>query len=868
MRTIIALLSGVCAAVPALGYAQDSTAAAEEGDEIIVTATLRAANIQDIPIAVTAVAPVELERQGVMDIKSLSSISPSFNAQSSQTETQGTSIRIRGVGTTGNNTGLESSVGVFIDGVYQSRPGIALGDLLDLERLEILRGPQGTLFGRNTSAGALSITTKRPNLDEFEGFANLSAGNFDYIGVQAGVSAPVIEGQLGVRVSGAYRERDGFVTSTTSGQESQNRDRFILRGQTLWEPTADFSLRLIGDYAESDENCCTAVILRETELRGLGAFGAYGLTANGGVNDFGQNAVRRRLSSDLGFVNNSKQWGLSGELKYDLGAVQATYIGSYRDFETRNTQYDYIGLDTYQVGPGAFVPNLPFSGIDAKTMTHELRLQGKAFNDRVDWLFGAYYSDEKIGEIQAIGLGPDYQAYASTLLFNAVGDGFAAFGPNPLFALTRLAQTTGVTSVPGVGPVPNFALPTTVGVDTDGSFAINNFTQRAKSFSVFTHNVIELTDNISLTLGARYVEEQKDGAFDQLSASSPACATTANGFNNIVTNLTTIVNLPSDAAQALAGGALALNCFPFTTAANLPGSAVLPLPREFDLKFKDDELTYTAQLAYNNNAGFLAYVSHSHGFKSGGFNLDPLAAAGGLDPRFDSEKVDSYELGFKTALLDDKATANLAVFHMDMSDFQVLEFTGIQFQTFNVASAKSTGAEFEFLGRFDPHMIVNFSVAYTDARYPSDCDRGIAGAALATVQTLCGQSLTNAPKWSGVAGLTYDGPLNSLGWGLLANANLHYSGKRRTGTTPTEIAAPFDPLPLDYQEDYFKLNARLGVSTPDGRVTFEAWGVNLTNEITRGITANTPLRGGTGHRSRMAFLEEPRTYGVTVRTKF
>ena len=147
-------------------YAQEAPQAEEDsGNEpIIVTATLRAMDVQDIPLAVTAVAPEALEREGVSDIKTLASISPSFNIQSSQTETQGTSIKIRGVGTTGNNTGLESSVGVFIDGVYQSRPGVALGDLVDLERLEILRGPQGTLFGRNTSAGALNISTKRANL--------------------------------------------------------------------------------------------------------------------------------------------------------------------------------------------------------------------------------------------------------------------------------------------------------------------------------------------------------------------------------------------------------------------------------------------------------------------------------------------------------------------------------------------------------------------------------------------------------------------------------------------------------------------------------------------------------------------------------
>ncbi len=571
MRVKLALLAGVAGctiAIPA--HAQDAT---EDDDTIIVTATLRAADVQDVPIAVTAVAPVELERQGVMDIKTLSSVSPSFNIQSSQTETQGTSIRIRGVGTTGNNTGLESSVGVFIDGVYLSRPGIALGDLLDLERLEILRGPQGTLFGRNTSAGALNISTKRPDLIEFEGFANASYGNFDYIGAQAGISVPVIAGEMGVRLSGAYRKRDGIITSSTSGAESGNRDRFIVRGQVAWEPTADVSLRIIGDYAESDENCCTAVIIRETELRNRGAFAAYGLPANGGVIDFGPRAVEDRISSDDGYINITNQWGVSGELKWNLGVPELTYIGSYRRFEAQSGQDDFVGLDVYQVGPSPFsAPNFPFSGGTNKVMTHELRLQGSAFNDAVDWLIGAYYSNEKIDEIQAMTLGPDYQAYAATQLFNSLGNAFRPFGPNPLFALTRMAQATGVTVIPGVGPVPNFALPNVAGVNSNGSFAVNRFTQDAESVSVFTHNVIDLTDNISLTLGARYVDEKKDGAFDQLSGSSPACATIANGFGNIITNLTTVAGLPLATAQALAAGGVGLSCFPFATQANLPAS--------------------------------------------------------------------------------------------------------------------------------------------------------------------------------------------------------------------------------------------------------------------------------------------------------
>ena len=131
---------------------------------------------------------------------------------------------------------------------------------------------------------------------------------------------------------------------------------------------------------------------------------------------------------------------------------------------------------------------------------------------------------------------------------------------------------------------------------------------------------------------------------------------------------------------------------------------------------------------------------------------------------------------------------------------------------------------------------------------------------------LCGFPLTNAPEFTGVFGITYDGPLNSSGWGLLANFNMNYSSERRTTTQALDTNNT--PNPLDYQDAYIKMNARLGLTTPDGKYTFEVWGTNLSNEITRGVTANTPLRGGAGTRSRVGFVEEPRMYGVTVRAKF
>ena len=856
-----ALCSTICSAmlVPA-AYAQTAESSDDSGDEpIIVTATLRAMDVQDIPLAVTAVAPEALERQGVNDIKNLASISPSINIQSSQTETQGTSIKIRGVGTTGNNTGLESSVGVFIDGVYQSRPGVALGDLVDIERLEILRGPQGTLFGRNTSAGALNVSTKRPSLSTTEGFVNASYGNYDFMNLQGGVSLPVVQDVAGVRLSGTWRKRDGYLKSPT-GAESNDRDRYMLRGQLYIEPNADVSIRLLADYAKTDEQCCEAVIVRETELAPFSAF--HGL-ASDGVDQSGLSALKNLSINGGPYKNGSKQWGTSAELKWDLGGAKLTSVTAYRKFDSSSTTVGgFTANDTYTVGNGAptsRVGILP-SGDHIKTFTQELRLQGTAVNDRVDWLVGGFYSSEKIRADQTMTLNADFQRTGSA--FNFAN----AAGVNPLFALTAL----------GNAGVP---------VNANGNYAENRFLQDASSYSVFTHNVISFTDKLSLTLGARYVNETKDASFNQLAgttgAGASACQASVNGV------------LTGGVPAPLRAGMIGINCFPFATSVALTApaavggglaSAKLPLPRVWAQEFKDDEITYTAQLGYKANEDLLLYAGYSHGFKSGGFNLDPQSATlqnsgailAGLatgtivapvyaDPSFKSEKVNQIEVGVKATLFG-AIKANLALFDMKMSDFQVLEFTGVQFLTFNVNSARSTGAELELFGKLSDKISANVSATYANARYPSNCADGVAVAARPSTLRLCGQDLTNAPRFAGVVGMTYNGPLNDSGWNLLVNGNVNYSDSRTTRTIDTDTNGL--PVPLAQQENYFKMNARIGLTTPDDRYTFELWGTNLTNEITRGITANTPLRGGAGTRSLIGFVEEPRMYGMTVRAKF
>jgi iron complex outermembrane recepter protein len=847
LHLISATAIAMSLAIPA--FAQDAPQAEDDSDSnvIIVEATLRATNVQDIPLAVTAVSPQQLEQQGVKDITTLASVSPSFSINSSQTESQGTTIRIRGIGTTGNNIGLESAVGVFIDGVYQSRPGVALGDLLDLQQLEILRGPQGTLFGRNTTAGALNVKTAKPSLNGFSGFANATYGNFDALNLQGGVNVPAGE-TLAFRVSGAFRKQDGFLKSNVDGTDSADKNRWLVRGQAYWEPTADISLRIIGDYQKTDERCCAAVTL-SAPLTNLTAAGLGGLFNDPNIvnqtgsltQNFNPRAPRSRRYNSQGFENDVEQWGVSAELNWDFGGAKLTYIGAYRDFLGSSRQDEFNPARVYSISGITFPPGTGPTFDDIKTWTHELRLQGTAFDDKLDWLVGAFYADESIKEEFSLGLGADFSTVVSAANFaspavlstiSAAGNFFANGGTNP------------ATFVP---------------ISSNGSFSRNLFEQDAKSLSVFTHNIFNVTDQFSITVGARYVDDKKDGSFDQLASSNNACLAglaLAQAYAVNPAGANAAVAFGGPALQGLLGNAAArnagvfINCFPFAA----PALGVSFLPAEFDRTFKDDEFIYTLQAGYKPNDDLLIYGSFTHGYKAGGFNLDVTAAAGGRDPRFASEEVDTYEVGVKSTLLDGRVRANLALFYNEIADFQVLEFTGTQFQTFNVDDVTSKGFELEIDAKWSDYITNNIGITYADAGYGGDCD---AGGTIAPATGLCGNSLTNAPKWSGLFGMTYNGPLNSSGWGLLVNTNVRYEGDRRTRTNPTTG-------PFDVQKENIKVNARIGLTDPSDRFTFELWGNNLTNEITRNVTFNTPLLGA----ASSAFIEAPRTYGLTTRVKF
>ena len=333
-------------AVPALVMALAAPAMAQDtqtpdegygNEEIVVTANGRAQQLSDVPISVTAVSSETMELTGATDIRQLNQVAPSLLVSSTGSEANG-SARIRGVGTVGDNPGLESSVAVFVDGVYRSRSGIGLNDMGEIERIEVLRGPQGTLFGRNASAGLINIVSKAPSFDGFHAGGEATYGNYDYLRLGGFVNVPLGD-TAAARVDGVYSRRDGFYNDVTNGGTVNNRNRYFVRGQILFEPSSNLSVRLIGDYSNRDENCCAAVYINRQDNEYIGDLNtpasplttpASGnsiinvLTALGQPTAAFSNAYSRNIYVTPGrsYGGTTEDYGVSGQIDLDLGGAK------------------------------------------------------------------------------------------------------------------------------------------------------------------------------------------------------------------------------------------------------------------------------------------------------------------------------------------------------------------------------------------------------------------------------------------------------------------------------------------------------------------------------------------------------------------
>lgn len=782
-------------------------------NEIVITATKREDTLTQVPVSVAVIGSDDIDRADFEDFRSITYFNPSLNYSSAQSTANTTTLSLRGVGTEGNQIGFDSSVGIFIDGVYQSRPGIALTEYVDVAQIELMRGPQGTLFGRNTSVGALSIRSNLPDPSATGLSWSQTFGNYDLRLTNGVLNLPVAE-SLALRFSTAIRQRDGWLENNNPGAGSEhNRDRSYFRAQALWQPVdSNFSARLIIDEAESDEDCCVPVQLEpfnqvNLAVRGLtlgdvGHEAALGLD-NPETNSTGRFEKTTQRGASLEFI-----WNISDDL-------ELTYLPAWRDYEA-------IAWGDLTGDSIAFADTLETQAdqINIETQTHELRLNGLIFDDRVDWLLGGFYIKEDVSE----------------LVQRIAGAGF-----DPLVESWRplLGATTETIASPVGGGTSNF------------------LGQQTESVSVFSHNIIKLSDAFDLTLGVRFVEESRRGGL---------LSSTAIGNNSACADNRAALG----AAQAGGGAspflatATILSCNPVITPvadddsgairSGIDPTASLSL---FDAEFDDSSLTYLASLSAAINANNSAYASYSKGFKSGGINLE-FTGGGSFRPTYRSEQIESYELGIKSQLFNRTLQNNLALFYMDIKDFQLGVLPAFSFEIFNVAKAASYGLEFESDWRANETIRWGNSVAYTRAEFDDDCAGDLTGMDAMFVEAQCGYDLPKSSRIKATTRLDITVPFAESKQ-VLVSPSIRHVGRYQ----------PFAGQP-DYKQPSINF-IDLSVTFLDKEDNWQlaAWVNNLTDKQQVLTAFNAISAGFIGDNNATAgFITEPRTYGATFLYSF
>lgn len=750
-RRSIAIWSGVSLlpliAAPLPAIAQSSTtetvapqAVAEEGGiaEIVVTARKRSENLQNVPIAITAFTPEALAQKGISDVSQLGSFAPSVEIVGTSPfsgSTQVLSAFIRGIGQNDFAFNLDPGVGVYVDGVYFARTVGAVVDLLDLDRVEILKGPQGTLFGRNTIGGAISVVTRDPGTT-FAGQAEATYGRFNRVDLRGAADIPLIEDTLLAQVSFSSKSRDGhFKFLTFPGTYQTDVGRFVrpddttygeagggstqsIRAKLKWNISPDVTLRLVGDFMNADDqstgsqllkvqpglvdvyNTCittSAAVLATTPLaalcngpRGLPATAAIAnqvLAPLGGANvdadpsndrlifddRFRSPRIDTSYSTGAGY-SKVKTYGFSGTLDANLSdALSIKSITAYRNLESRFA-LDVDGSPV-PMGDHAFT-------MDQWQFSQEVQLLGSFLDDRLKTVFGGYLFHEE-GQLT------DFVHFAGGLL--------QIYGPNQF--------------------------------DTD-------------SYAGFAQADFKVTDRLGLTAGVRYTRDEKQFAGQQ------------RDLNSLANKL---------------GFPLAGQPDPTDTTLYFPAGTN---------KLAFSNVSFKAGINYQITDRVLTYGTYSQGFKSGGWTTRatvPILTA----PTFDPEEADTFEVGLKGQFLDRRLQTNIAGFFTKYKDLQVTVYSGISPVTLNAAQSEIKGIEGELVFIPTDGLTLAATFGYIDAKYTQK-DAG----------TILGDKFVNTPEFAASFNIDYIVPLASGASILLHGDYAYKSSIARDGENTPELITP------------------------------------------------------------------------------
>lgn len=375
--------------------------------EIVVTARRRAETVQQVPIAVSVIGGTTLADTGAYNVNRLTQLQPTLQFYSTNPRNSAANIRGLGAPFGLTNDGIEQGVGIYVDGVYYSRIASATFDFTDTERIEILRGPQGTLYGKNTTAGAINITTRKPSFTP-EARVELTTGNYDFIQAKASASGPIIGDTLAARISASVTSRRGTIRNTVLGGYANAQDNQSVRGQLLWKPAANLDITLYGDYGHQNPDCCAQIYVRTGTTQRPLARQYAALAAAFGYRPPSTDAFDRLTDLDTPLRARQELGGVSLVGNLDLGAATLTSVSAWRfwNWDPSNDR-DFIGLP---------ITTVSANPSQQRQWSQELRIASNG-KRAVDYVAGLFYFHQTIDTQGLQVQGPA----ASRFLLNPTG---------------------------------------------------------------------------------------------------------------------------------------------------------------------------------------------------------------------------------------------------------------------------------------------------------------------------------------------------------------------------------------------------------------------------------------------------------------
>ncbi|AOR76679.1 TonB-dependent receptor [Novosphingobium resinovorum] len=794
------------------------TGARDRGADIVVTARRRQESSQEVPLAISVVGGEHIDSTGSFNVGRLQQLTPTLQYYSSNP--RNTAVNIRGLGVPFGltNDGIEQGVGIYVDDVYNSRVASATFDFLDVAQVEVLRGPQGTLYGKNTTAGAINITTNQPTFD-FEGKAEVSIGNYNFKQAKAAISGPLTD-NLAARIAVSSTSRKGTIYNVTTGEHIQSQDNLGLRGQLLWKPTDTIDVTLAGDFSNQDANCCGSVYVRTGATQRAINRQFAALAAAQGYAPPSLNAFDRLTDLDTDLRAKNKIGGASLRVKWELGEGTLTSITAWRfwDWDPSNDR-DFTGL-----------PIVALSQNPSQQDQYTQELRYNYSSDKIDFVVGAFGFYQRIDTQGTEAQG----AAASRWSINpgsvaAVPPGSSGCGPS---ASNQLACD-----------------PTVL----DGLVAYNTQYLKNTSAALYGQLSWHITPELTLQPGVRLNYDKKEGYYQRR---------VFDGQGNEL-----LLGLPSYTARQSAQLAI------YTPQEISPTFSDWNFSYDFTASYKvaPDVLLYATYAKSFKSGGI-----NQNGVPVDGSN-NPILATATVKP----ESVHHYEAGIKTQFWDRKATLNVSIFRTDIANYQANVNNGqygvLRGYLANAGAVRSQGVEADFSVRPSERFNAYVNGAYTDATYrkftDAPCPPELSGGTTVTSTTTVSPAGTPggiSPENCDISGQRLPGVSKfSFSFGAEVNAPAKLLGKEGEvyfgydGSVRSNFSSNPSPSAYTWIDGYSLHNFRAGFRTESG---FDVYGW-VRNAFDQNYFEQ--LMVGPGNTGLIAGLPgDPRTWGFTIKSAF